>query len=48
MPIARLRRLAARLAGDGDADASWFAERIAVYEAGAAQGLSLDRVLGLQ
>jgi hypothetical protein len=46
-PIARLRRLAAKLAGEGDADAIWFAAAMRVYEAGAPDGLSLDSALGL-
>jgi hypothetical protein len=46
-PIIRLRRLAIRLATEGDADGIWFASALAVYEAGAADGLSLDAALRL-
>ena len=46
-PIVRLRRLAAKFADEGNADGIWFAEKLAVYNAGAPQGLSLDSALGL-
>jgi hypothetical protein len=47
MPIFRLRRLAVRLAAEGDDDSIWFASAVRVYEAGAAEGLSFDAALGL-
>jgi hypothetical protein len=45
--ISRLRRIAARLATEDDADAGWFVERTALYEAGARHGVSLDQALQL-
>ena len=43
--IAHLRRLAAALARIPDT--AWFAEAFALYEAGAEDGMTLDRALGL-
>ncbi len=43
--IARLRKLAGVLERTGAA--RWFAEGLAAYEAGAADGVTLDRALGL-
>ncbi len=43
--IARLRRLARAL--DRVPAAAWFAEAVRAYEAGAANGLTLDHALGL-
>src|ERR1700746_323895 len=46
-PIALLRRLAVRLAAEGDSDGVQFAAAVRMYEAGAADGLLLDAAFGL-
>jgi hypothetical protein len=45
--IAWLRRLVARLLESGDEAASWLASGAAIYEAGAGEGVTLCRALGL-
>jgi hypothetical protein len=45
--LGRLRRLADRLLEHEDGDAGWFAAALMVYEAGAGDGVTLDRAFGL-
>jgi hypothetical protein len=42
-----LRRLADRLLEDEDGDAGWFKAALMVYEAGAGDGVTLDRAFGV-
>jgi hypothetical protein len=45
--LGRLRRLADRLLEHEDGDAGWFKAALMVYEAGAGDGVTLDRAFGL-
>jgi hypothetical protein len=45
--IDRLRQLASRLAEIDDPDAAWISGSLAVYEAGASEGVTLCRALGI-
>jgi hypothetical protein len=45
--IDRLRQLASRLAEIDDRDAAWISGSLAVYEAGASEGVTLCRALGI-